>query len=167
MWHHNSLLHQLLQTVPWDRFEGLVDHYGADARVRRLTTKSQLIALLYAQLSGAQSLREIEQSLASHQIQGARPCPNSSMKCHRARNCTVEMRAFQIIEEGIQFAYVHVADVVPPTEAFDDDAIAHGWRGLGLKKGCLGLGYGNGLVISHRTALARRDCSVDALVEAP
>lgn len=66
MRHHNSLFHQFLQVIPWDRFERLVDHHGADARVRRLSTKSQLIALLYAQLSGAQSLREIEQSLASH-----------------------------------------------------------------------------------------------------
>ena len=65
MRHHNSLFHQLLKFVPWDRFDRLVDLYGADSRVRRLTTKSQLIALLYAQLSGAQSLREIEQSLAS------------------------------------------------------------------------------------------------------
>lgn len=63
---HNSLFHQVLQVVPWDQFERLVDGHGSDARVRRLKSKSQLIALLYAQLSGAQSLREIEQSLASH-----------------------------------------------------------------------------------------------------
>lgn len=43
-----------------------MDHHASDARVRRLTTKSQLIALLYAQFAGAQSLREIEQSLTSH-----------------------------------------------------------------------------------------------------
>ena len=66
MRHHNSLFHQLLKVVPWERFERLVDHHGADARVRRLTTKSQLIALIYAQFSGAQSLREIEHALASH-----------------------------------------------------------------------------------------------------
>lgn len=65
MRHHNSLFHQVLQVVPWDLFDRLVDEHGADARVRRLTTKSQLIALLYAQLSGAQSLREIEQAMAS------------------------------------------------------------------------------------------------------
>ena len=34
--------------------------------MRRLTTKSQLVALLYAQLSGASSLREIEAGLSSH-----------------------------------------------------------------------------------------------------
>lgn len=66
MRHHNSLFHQLLKVVPWDRFERLVDHHDADARVRRLTTKSQFIALVYAQFSGAQSLREIEHALASH-----------------------------------------------------------------------------------------------------
>jgi len=67
MRHHNSLFHQLLQFVPWGEFERAVDAHGADARVRRLTTKSQLIALLYAQLSGAQSLREIEETMASHE----------------------------------------------------------------------------------------------------
>jgi Domain of unknown function (DUF4372)/Transposase DDE domain len=66
MRHHNSLFHQLLQFVPWDRFEQLVESHGADRRVRRMTTKSQLIALMYGQLAGAQSLREIEQGMSSH-----------------------------------------------------------------------------------------------------
>jgi len=66
MRHQNSLLHQLLQFVPWHQFERLVDHYGADHRVRRLPTKSQFIALLYGQLSGAGSLREIEHAMGSH-----------------------------------------------------------------------------------------------------
>jgi hypothetical protein len=66
MRHQNSVLHGLLKHVPWSKFEELVDEYGADARVRRFDTKSQLVALLYAQLSGAASLREIETALASH-----------------------------------------------------------------------------------------------------
>lgn len=66
MQHHNSLLHQLLQFVPWGRFDQLVESHGADRRVRRMTTKSQTIALMYGQLAGAQSLREIEQGMASH-----------------------------------------------------------------------------------------------------
>jgi Transposase DDE domain/Domain of unknown function (DUF4372) len=66
MRHHNSLFHQILQLVPWARFDALVDRLGADARVRRLSTKSQFIALLHAQLSGASSLREIEATLSSH-----------------------------------------------------------------------------------------------------
>lgn len=66
MRHHNSLFHQLLQVVPWDRFAEIVEHHGADRRVRRLTTKSQLVALMYGQLTGSQSLREIEQGLGTH-----------------------------------------------------------------------------------------------------
>jgi Domain of unknown function (DUF4372) len=66
MRHQNSLMHELLQFIPWGRFERLVDDHGADRRVRRLDSKSQLVALLHAQLSGAASLREIEATMASH-----------------------------------------------------------------------------------------------------
>lgn len=66
MRHQNSVFHQLLQWVPWQRFDTLVEDYGADKRVRALSTKSQFIALLHAKLSGAVSLRDIETTLASH-----------------------------------------------------------------------------------------------------
>ena len=66
MRHHNSVFHGLLKHVPWDLFDRLVTAHGADRRVRRLTTKSQFVALLYGQLEGASSLREIEAGLESH-----------------------------------------------------------------------------------------------------
>ncbi len=66
MRHENSVFHGVLKQVPWGAFERLVDEHKADARVRRLTTKNQLIALLYGQLSGSTSLREIESGLESH-----------------------------------------------------------------------------------------------------
>ena len=66
MRHHNSVFHAVLQHVPWHEFDRLVEAHGTDARVRRLTTKSQFVALLYGQLSGASSLREIVTGLASH-----------------------------------------------------------------------------------------------------
>ena len=66
MRHHNSVLHGLLKHLPWQKFEELVDEHHADARVRRLSTKTQLTALLFAQLSGAVSLREIETAMHSH-----------------------------------------------------------------------------------------------------
>ena len=67
MRHHNTLLHGLLQFIPWPRFEALVDEHGSDRGVRKLSSKSQLIALLHAQLSGASSLREVEATLASQE----------------------------------------------------------------------------------------------------
>lgn len=66
MRHENSVMHQVLKFIPWDRFAASVDEHDADRCVRRLSTKSQLIALLHAQLSGASSLREIETTMASH-----------------------------------------------------------------------------------------------------
>ena len=66
MRHHNSVLHGLLKHLPWSKFEALVDEHRADARVRRLSTKSQLVALLYGQFAGAASLREIESAVGSH-----------------------------------------------------------------------------------------------------
>lgn len=66
MQHHNSVFHAVLKHVPWGVFDRLVQQHGADHRVRRLSTKSQFVALLYGQLSGAVSLRDIEIGLSSH-----------------------------------------------------------------------------------------------------
>ena len=66
MRHHNSVFHDLLKHVPWAAFERLVDKHNADHRVRRLSSKSQFLALLFGQLAGASSLREIEAGLESH-----------------------------------------------------------------------------------------------------
>ncbi len=64
--HQNSVFHDLLKHIPWDEFDRLVEEHGADKHVRRLPTKSQFIALLYGQFSGASSLREIAGGLESH-----------------------------------------------------------------------------------------------------
>jgi hypothetical protein len=76
-------MHGLLKYVPWSQFDELVDEYGADARIRRLPTKTQLVALLYGQLSGAVSLREIEAAMTSHAARlyhlGAREVSRSTL----------------------------------------------------------------------------------------
>jgi hypothetical protein len=81
--HQNSVFHDLQKHVPWAAFDRFVEAYGADARVRRLTTKSQLVAMLYAQFSGASSLREIEAGLWSHAPRlyhlGAAPARRSTL----------------------------------------------------------------------------------------
>jgi hypothetical protein len=66
MRHHNTVFRDILKLVPWSRFEALVEEHDADARVRQLSTKGQLVALLYGQLSGASSLREIVTGFSSH-----------------------------------------------------------------------------------------------------
>jgi Transposase DDE domain/Domain of unknown function (DUF4372) len=83
MQHENSVLHQILKHVPWPAFDGLVEAHLADKHVRRLTTKSQFVALLYGQLSNASSLREIEAGLESCQSRlyhlGATPVRRSTL----------------------------------------------------------------------------------------
>ena len=68
MRHQNSVFHGLLKHLPWAEFDQLVTAHRADSRVRQLTTKSQLVALLYGQLAGAASLREIVIGLQSHAV---------------------------------------------------------------------------------------------------
>ena len=83
MRHHNSVFHDLLKRVPWATFDRLVAAHGADRRVRRLRSRDQLIALLYGQLSGAGSLREIVGGLHSHEARlyhvGARAVQRSTL----------------------------------------------------------------------------------------
>lgn len=89
MRHQNSVFHDVLKHVPWDEFQGLVSEHGSDKRVRRLSTKDQFIALLYGQLSGASSLREIVGGLESHAARlyhvGARPAQRSTLADANAR----------------------------------------------------------------------------------
>ena len=83
MRHKNSVFHDLLKRIPWAAFERLVDEHGADKHVRRLSTKSQFVALLYGQLAGAVSLREIVGGLESHSARlyhvGAKPVSRSTL----------------------------------------------------------------------------------------
>ncbi len=66
MQHQNIVFHGLLKHIPWSTVDRLVDQYGADHDPRGLRTKAHLLALLYGQLAGARSLREITTNLQSH-----------------------------------------------------------------------------------------------------
>jgi Transposase DDE domain/Domain of unknown function (DUF4372) len=78
-----SVMQSLVQRLPWAAFDRLVDEHGADTYVRRLTTRTQLTAMLYAQLAGAASLREIVAASASHRGRfyhlGGRPVARSTL----------------------------------------------------------------------------------------
>ena len=109
--HQNIAFHDLLKRVPWGFFDSLVAAHRADAGVRRLPTKSQLVALLYAQLSGASSLREIEAGLASHGRRlyhlGARPVRRSTLadaNAHRPAAVFAELFAHlvQVAQSGLR-----------------------------------------------------------------
>jgi hypothetical protein len=102
MQHHNSVFHGLLQGVPWDVFDRLVAAHDADRGVRHLTTKSQFVALLYGQLEGASSLREIEAGLASHKsrlyhLGVSAPRRSTLADANASRPCAVFSELFAVM----------------------------------------------------------------------
>jgi hypothetical protein len=59
-------MHAVTQHLPWADFEQLVAELGTDADARGFDSKSHLMAMLFAQLSGAEALRDVEAGMASH-----------------------------------------------------------------------------------------------------
>jgi len=63
MAHSNTILKQMLNLIPRHQFENTVKNLSGNRYVKRFTCWNQLTTLLYAQASGKDSLREIEQGL--------------------------------------------------------------------------------------------------------
>ena len=66
MRHQNIVFHGILKHVPWAIVERLEARFDAERDPRSLDARAHLIAMLFAQLSGSRSLRDIETSLKSH-----------------------------------------------------------------------------------------------------
>jgi Transposase DDE domain/Domain of unknown function (DUF4372) len=64
--HQNTVFHQVAKRLPWASLDRLITEHNADQGVRKLYTRQMLLALVFAQLSNARSLRDIETILESH-----------------------------------------------------------------------------------------------------
>lgn len=62
--HHRTVLEQLLKYIPRREFESSVRRHGADRGTRRLNTWTWFTSLLFAQVTGRESLRAIERSFS-------------------------------------------------------------------------------------------------------
>lgn len=62
----STIFGQLLNFLPKQRFKQLVAEHDADKHIRKLSTWNQFVAVLYAQATGKDSLREIETGLSVH-----------------------------------------------------------------------------------------------------
>src|SRR5208337_624370 len=92
--HMNTVFRDVLKLLPWSSFDRLVEKHGTDELARSFTTKRQLLALLFGQLSGAYSLRDIEASMSSHQARlyhagGAAPARSTFADANRDRDSRV------------------------------------------------------------------------------
>ena len=81
--HHNSVFYAVLKHLPWDKLDAAVERHGAAGCTRSFSFKDQLVAMLYAQLSGASSLRHVAAGLQSHANRlyhlGVEPARRSSL----------------------------------------------------------------------------------------
>lgn len=66
MAHYTTVLNEMLNLLPRHRFETLVKSHEADRYVKKFTCWNQLTTFLYAQASGKQSLRDIQQGFAAN-----------------------------------------------------------------------------------------------------
>jgi hypothetical protein len=98
--HTNSVFHDILNLVPWAAFDRLVGEFGTDDWVRCFTTRNQLHVLLFAQLGGASSLRDVEAVMSSHQARlyhaGAKAPKRSTLAdANRSRDPRVFSKLFE------------------------------------------------------------------------
>lgn len=66
MTHNNTVLSQVLKLVPRHEFQNLAKQQHEGQSLRRISRWSELVCLLMAQLSGRQSLRDIEANMNGH-----------------------------------------------------------------------------------------------------
>jgi len=62
MSHYNTIFNQLLHLIPRHQFESIVNKYEGDRYVKYFSSWQQFTSLLYAQIRGKDSLRDIETS---------------------------------------------------------------------------------------------------------
>ena len=83
MSHHNTALHQLLKPLSRHDFESAANHHHHGQKLRTATRWDQFMGLLMSQLSGRQSLRDIESTMNSQQHKlyhlGAKPIARSTL----------------------------------------------------------------------------------------
>lgn len=59
MKHHNSVFQQLLKVIPRHQFQKVVDRHNGDHRMRKLSCWTQLVAMMFVQLAGRVSIRDL------------------------------------------------------------------------------------------------------------
>lgn len=117
--HTNTIFNQLLDFVPKDKFNRFVGQHKADRYVKSLTTWNQFVALLYAQATGKESLRDIETGLAIHQNVwyhlGIQSVARSTLSDANGR------RDWQIFKDLFGEILLRCRDVTPKTNKFSFD----------------------------------------------
>ena len=83
MSHNNTAFHQLLKPLSRHEFEELAKEHHKGQKLRSATRWDQFVGMAMSQLSGRQSLRDIESNLEAQQAKlyhlGAKPIARSTL----------------------------------------------------------------------------------------
>jgi len=117
MKHTNTILHQLLQFLPKQRFQEAVDRHKGDYRTRSLRCWDQLVGMLFFQLSGRNSLRDLVDTFNSqrshHYHLGTKLLSRSSLADANAK------RPVLIFQETFYYLLGKARDQLPSKDAGD------------------------------------------------
>jgi hypothetical protein len=127
--HQNTVFNQLFNFIPRHRFESAVRGAEADRYVKRFSAWQQLLVLLYAQITGKDSLREIESGLMTHSVRlyhlglhgVARSTLSDAMK--RRDACVFEALFYAILERAQALAPRHKFRFKNPLYTFDSTTV--------------------------------------------
>lgn len=90
---------QLVEFLNNDKFRRLSERYGGDCRVKYFSCWNQLLTLMFAQLSGRESLRDLIVVLTAHR----KKCYHLGLGAHPVTRSTLadanQQRDYRIFEE--------------------------------------------------------------------
>ena len=127
--HYNTILSQLQDFVPRHHFENLVKTYSNDYYVKSFTSWNQFTVLLYAQASGKDSLRDIQNSLLAQESKlyhlGIKSVHRSTLAdANQTRNYfTFEQLFYKILEQTKKFTPKHKFKFKNPLYVLDATVI--------------------------------------------
>lgn len=161
MYHYSStIFSQLLSFLPKDKFRQITEEFKGDRYTKSLTTWNQLIALLYAQATGKDSLRELEtgfnvQSGTWHHL-GVNTVARSSLaEANERRNYQIfEKLFYALLEQCKEITPHREFEFANPLYSFDASVInlclsVFDWAKYRTTKGALKLH----LLLNNRTAI--------------
>lgn len=107
MKHNNSVFHQWLKQLPRHQFQKVVDRHKGDHRTRSLTCWTQLISLMFAQLTERKSLRDLEANFNTnhnhHYHLGVDQVKRSSLSdANNSRSPVIFMETFFFLLEKVR-----------------------------------------------------------------
>lgn len=144
----NTRFHRLLEAVPRSVVDRLATHLGADRYDKSFKPYAHLVALLYGQLSGARSLRELETGLnaqASHHYHlGIAPVRRSTLADANQRRTPALFKALaeQLMAQVSRQQRRHLRELIYLLDStpiqlkgqgFDWTALGATYRNRGLK----------------------------------